>query len=577
MAKSWQLGSTPADYNWVDVCWSADLELFVAVASSGGSGTDRVMTSPDGETWTLRTTPIAGAWIAVAWGADQGEFAITSATLSTGTTCILRSTDGITWTDDYGYVNASDVGGLMYAMGESSTRRMVYLRASTVGKPFSSTTSVKPAATTPTIFGGNANWSRGVDVGSDTSIIVGHTISGYTFGAFRRYVISTWGPWANRIDAYPTLLDVSGIAYSASLDLCVVSDIRATDTNGVATFPRPTADTAITATLRTTPVGKWTDVLWMTDDAKFIAVDGHTSGSSTYKAMESDDGITWTGVSAPDRQWQRMAYSPSLGIIVAVANSGTGDRVMIYAGEIVSGQMQEPGPLGAEAAFGDVTIAGFVSDATPLQAPVAMGAVPYIGRSACTSMLGALAALGRTDFTAEVEAKTYQYACDLLTPTGIVRVPISSWQATLQTTISSYAQVVIPAVTQWVDAVESATEFIVSRKGFAADGSELIEAAIVSAPVQTIRYDQGPYRHTCTLSGYSTGYAEDADPPEEYDRTLTGVRSVSISESSTRVRCEVDWLLRPSQRATFADEQIVASRISYYVNTSDAYMEVEGA
>jgi hypothetical protein len=44
--------------------------------------------------------------------------------------------------------------------------------------------------------------------------------------------------------------------------------------------------------------------------------------------MTSPDGITWTDRFPPERDWRGVTYSPSLALLVAVATSGTGDRVM---------------------------------------------------------------------------------------------------------------------------------------------------------------------------------------------------------------------------------------------------------
>jgi hypothetical protein len=45
--------------------------------------------------------------------------------------------------------------------------------------------------------------------------------------------------------------------------------------------------------------------------------------------MTSPDGITWTArTSAADNGWYSVCWSPEAGLFVAVADSGTGNRVM---------------------------------------------------------------------------------------------------------------------------------------------------------------------------------------------------------------------------------------------------------
>ena len=83
--------TTREDFNmqWGDITYSDG--LFVAVANGGVS--QRVMTSPDGITWTQRIATSNNAWSAIAYG--NGLFVAVS---SSGTNRIMTSPDGITWT-----------------------------------------------------------------------------------------------------------------------------------------------------------------------------------------------------------------------------------------------------------------------------------------------------------------------------------------------------------------------------------------------------------------------------------------------------------------------------------------------
>lgn len=162
---------------------------------------------------------------------------------------------------------------------------------------------------------------------------------------------------------------------------------------------------------------------------------------------------------------------------------------------------------------------------------------------------------------------------DLVTPGGLVRVPISSWQATLQTDVQSYVQCVVPAATDWVPDIEVATEFVISRIGTLLDGST-IEYEMARAPAQTVSLDGGAYNYTATISGYTAALTAVENPPASLDRTLTGVRTISRNSGNTRVRCDIDWLLRPGQRAYLDAEPIIVSYVNYYVPGFDQYMDV---
>jgi hypothetical protein len=203
-----------------------------------------------------------------------------------------------------------------------------------------------------------------------------------------------------------------------------------------------------------------------------------------------------------------------------------------------------------------------------------MGSVPLIARAAAASPLGTPYALAYHDFTGQLGDAVTRYVMDLTTPGGLVRVPISSWQATLQTGAKNYVQGVVPAVADWIDAINDATEFVITR---AADTSVWrIEYEMARAPLEQISIARGPTNYTATLSGYSTAFAENEEPDAAYDRTLTGIRSTTTGTAATRVRCAIDWLLRPGQRAYYDEgASFVVSYINYYVPaTGDAYMDV---
>jgi hypothetical protein len=75
------------------------------------------------------------------------------------------------------------------------------------------------------------------------------------------------------------------------------------------------------------------------------------------------------------------------------------------------------------------------------------------------------------------------------------------------------------------------------------------------------------------MSGYGPALEEDPDPDPAGDRTLVGVRSVSTYPSGARVRCAIDWLVKPAQRAYYADTSMIVSFVNYYVTQSNSSVE----
>jgi len=86
----WSVGTSPADNNWQSVTWGDG--LLVAVASSGTG--NRVMTSPDGLAWTLRTSANDYTWNDVHY-ADGLYVAVGAVSLTNDG--VMTSADGITW------------------------------------------------------------------------------------------------------------------------------------------------------------------------------------------------------------------------------------------------------------------------------------------------------------------------------------------------------------------------------------------------------------------------------------------------------------------------------------------------
>ena len=74
----------------------------------------------------------------------------------------------------------------------------------------------------------------------------------------------------------------------------------------------------------------WYSVCWSAELSLFVAVAYTGTGN---RVMTSPDGITWTArTSAADNAWRAVCWSPELSLFVAVADSGTGNRVMTAYG-----------------------------------------------------------------------------------------------------------------------------------------------------------------------------------------------------------------------------------------------------
>ena len=81
---------------WRTVCWGKEANIFVAV---GNNGTNRVMTSPNGINWTIRSVPdTTNQWFDVCWSPQLTRFVAVAEWSTTNSNRVMTSSDGINWT-----------------------------------------------------------------------------------------------------------------------------------------------------------------------------------------------------------------------------------------------------------------------------------------------------------------------------------------------------------------------------------------------------------------------------------------------------------------------------------------------
>ena len=90
--ENW-IGHSADDNSWFSVTWSPELEKFVAVGIDGVN--NQVMTSDDGEIWNTYNAANNNSWRSVVWSAEAESFV---AVASSGTNRVMVSPDGETWT-----------------------------------------------------------------------------------------------------------------------------------------------------------------------------------------------------------------------------------------------------------------------------------------------------------------------------------------------------------------------------------------------------------------------------------------------------------------------------------------------
>lgn len=254
---------TPAtSINWKAVSWSTKSEIFAAVADSGSN---RVMTSPDGIVWTNAT----GGLSSVAW-AD------------------------ITYSPELDRFVAVGNGNITYSTGTGSWTIL----------------------NNATITGGN--WIS-VEWSPELSMFVAVSISGTAA------MTSPDGiTWTARTASKESLLVLS-LAWSPSLKLFVATGTNNGDRNAM-TSPDGITWTIRTTTSIST-ADSWSKITWSEALGKFVAIGG-TTVSNVIATLTSEDGINWTINTSPwaygsAQSWTALSWSPELSLFVILARSGT--------------------------------------------------------------------------------------------------------------------------------------------------------------------------------------------------------------------------------------------------------------
>lgn len=303
--STWTTRTTSIDLSYYSVAWSPELSLFCAVAEtgSGGTGIDRVITSPDGITWTQRNC-FAQGWRNVIWASDLGLF-VASCITGTTTQRIMTSPDGINWTlrttpndNNWRGIAWSPELQLLVCVADSGTDRVM-----------TSITGITWAAVSVS----TGNW-QGVCWSAELGIFVavGSALTG------TRVMTSPDGTnWTLRNSAADNTW--RNVIWASELGLFVAVGSSGFN-NRVMTSPN-----GINWTTRTTNSSGWRDITWSPELKLFCAV---ADSGIADRVMTSPDGINWTTRTTNNNIWLGVCWSPELGIFCSCAATGTNDRIM---------------------------------------------------------------------------------------------------------------------------------------------------------------------------------------------------------------------------------------------------------
>lgn len=272
--------------NWLSVAYSEILGRLVAVAYTGTTG-QQVMTSDNyGATWTARTSPTPNQyWTEVIRAPALGLFIAVS---EDGTQQIMTSPNGETWTlqtTPYGSMAQTGGGTVLTTTTYTTPAGNGYSSAATAY--VNNSTSMEFSVVLPALTGGSVYRIDRVSCQLKTAL-------------------------AGKIASLKVTIQAAGLFSGVETQI-------AEWTNTTTAFIQKTLDLALNSATGTTVTLRY---YLKTSNATYRAYAAYM-GYIVTVATSGGSSITYTR-----NQWRGLAMSPATDLIIAVAQSGDGNRVM---------------------------------------------------------------------------------------------------------------------------------------------------------------------------------------------------------------------------------------------------------
>lgn len=347
MALTWTGRTSASDSDWRGVAWNGT--VFAAVAFGG-----EVMTSPDGTTWTSRTGTAGSGWRAIAWNGTV--FCAIRSGIS------MTSPDGITWTAGTTNLNWATFdsiawNGSVFCITDPSSANGD-AGGTIMTSPTGAVWTQQDASTV-----GNTYHRNSIAAGG--GIFVAVSDEGYVMSS------PDGVTWTDR--AMPSSANLTTVAWTGARFVALASS-----GHGYTSLTGESAWTALGLVVAASAAG----TIWRGAVGSSGAMVAVRSGSAAATGLvsSSTDGLTWeSDTSAGTNNWRAVAFGN--GGYVAVANTGTGNRVMTA-------------PVPVSSAILTAPVATLVSNGgglAQLVAPVATVTAYGGGRAQLTAPAGRLA------------------------------------------------------------------------------------------------------------------------------------------------------------------------------------------
>jgi hypothetical protein len=294
--SSWTTRTAPSN-DWVSVCWSPELSLFVAT-SYAGTG-NRIMTSTDGITWISQTSAADNIWWSVCWSSKLSLF-VTVSTTGTGNR-VMTSSNGINWSTR---VSAADNNWNSVCWSDELTLFVSVAYSGTGNRVMTSSNGINwvTRASSVDSYWQSVCWAPELSM----FIAVGYSTVN------RGVMTSDNGiNWITQVSTANNFWNT--ICWSSELSLFVTYSNSGTG-NRIMTSSNGSSWT----TRNSTADIDWRCVTWSPELSIFCAV-AYTGAS--HRIAVSYDGIIWTSRSSALSPFQFICWAPELSIFAVSANA----------------------------------------------------------------------------------------------------------------------------------------------------------------------------------------------------------------------------------------------------------------
>jgi len=319
LGYKWTVRKTSGlDNNWTCISWSPELRLFCALASSGTG--NRVMTSPTGETWTASQASSDSPWNSICWSKRLGVYCGVA-----GDGKIMTSSNGKQWSEvasisaDFRSVCEADSLGLLCVVGRNSStgRSLIY----TSSDSLTWTQQTHPWTNNAGDSGARSVcWSKSlgllvaVSANTTNSNVVAVSSDGASWtGVTLSHTINTPKiAWFDEL-GYFVIYDAGGVGYDLSK-------------NGTSWNAFGVGDTAYLGQALSN------DAVYCPNIGRIVFARGFSTNRfpvcrDLYQGSTGISQNSYAAARGTQLNYNGITYSRELNRLVAVASTGTGNRV----------------------------------------------------------------------------------------------------------------------------------------------------------------------------------------------------------------------------------------------------------